>query len=145
MDNRFMTSTGISLLTCLTLLSLNLFNMTYAAVSSTNSDAKCKNNGVLYKEIIDNDRLTKLTPIDDAVLLSKHYCVGFFLSVKRASFKLDKAAKMASRYYAVGDLLRTDAEKVAFAHLFLQKLSRKKWVLREQISPIKLPLSCQAN
>lgn len=91
--------------------------------------AKCANIAVLYRDIEAKKRLSVLTPVEDTVLLSSHYCVSFFSQDKPTSFKVDKAARIASRYAAVGELLRSDAEKVAFAHLFLQQLSRKYAVL----------------
>jgi hypothetical protein len=121
-----------------------------AANSQSHQSANDQVNGCantnLYRQTSEEQRKTAVTPNDDLVLLSKHYCVGFtdLSTVKSSSLPTKmsniEALVMFGRYNKVWRALSTTEEKVMFAHLYLKQLSKKALILPQTIQADKISI-----
>lgn len=118
-----------SMLSIAALAAAALFAMPANAKSPENdSRQNCNHTTTLYSALTSQERNGNLTPVDSNVLSSPHYCVGYldklgYLETKPGLTE-QEVRHIRTRYNLVWSNLKSDDEKVAFAHRFLKAFSQ---------------------
>ncbi|MCJ8270819.1 MAG: hypothetical protein MJK04_15615 [Psychrosphaera sp.] len=101
-------------------------SISVAVASEQSHPQKCQNDK-LFRDLERNARITTITPIDDPLFSSVQYCFGYkeVNNKKPAVFDDLQIMKMQKSYTAAYKSLASTEERIAFVHMFLEKLTRK--------------------